>query len=450
MTKLFGTDGIRGVANVYPMTADVALQIGRALTAFFKGKAGNPTIVIGQDTRISGDMLSSALAAGICAASGDVLLCGIIPTPAVAYHTVTAKANAGIVISASHNPYYDNGIKVFGPDGYKLSDEAENALEKAIIDHLGAPGEPGPRNTGRIRMISNSVEQYADFLIRTLPSGFTLNGLKIILDCANGATFQAAPLVFERLGAEITPLFISPNGLNINDACGSQHPEVLAETVVKKGADAGLAFDGDGDRLIAVDETGNILSGDQIIAVCAKFLSENGRLKNNRVVTTVMSNLGFKVAMNAAGIEHLTAQVGDRYVLEKMRARDATLGGEDSGHMIFLDHHTTGDGLLAGLQLLEVVGHKKSSLSELSKGMIVFPQVLMNVEVREQPAIETVAEIQETVQAVMTELGDSGRVLVRYSGTQPLCRVMVEGPTQVLTRQYCERIAAQVRKAIGS
>ncbi|MFH0729975.1 MAG: phosphoglucosamine mutase [Pseudomonadota bacterium] len=449
MKKLFGTDGIRGVANAYPMTADAALQVGRAIALFFREKADGNSIVIGQDTRISGDMLSAALASGICATGCDVLLCGIIPTPAVAYHTAAAKANAGIVISASHNPYYDNGIKVFGPDGFKLGDEEENALEKLITDTLAGPVDPGPRHTGRIRMISGAVEQYADFLINSFPSGFTLNGMKIILDCAHGATFEAAPLVFKRLGAEVTPLFISPNGLNINDACGSQHPEVLSETVVEKGADAGLAFDGDGDRLIAVDETGRILSGDQILAVCAGYLFENGLLKNNKVVTTIMSNLGFKAAMNAAGIDHLMAQVGDRYVLEKMRAAGANLGGEDSGHMIFLDHHTTGDGMLAGLRLLEVVSQKKSPLSALGTVMTVFPQILMNIEVKEQPAIETVPEIQNAIEAVMTELGDRGRVLVRYSGTQPLCRVMVEGPTELLTRQYCERIAAQVRKSIG-
>jgi phosphoglucosamine mutase len=451
MTKLFGTDGIRGVANVYPMTAEVALQAGKALTAFFKGGSETPNIVIGQDTRISGDMLCSALAAGICAAGGNAVLGGILPTPAIAYHTVAAPASAGIVISASHNPYYDNGIKVFGPDGYKLSDDEENALESVISDTLCCTsGEPGPAMTGRIRMLTGAVEQYVNFLIRTLPAGFSLAGMKIVLDCSNGATFQVAPQVFERLGAEVTPLFISPDGVNINDACGSQHPEVLAETVVKHRADVGLAFDGDGDRLIAVDERGHILSGDQILAICAKFLFETGRLHHNRVVTTVMSNLGFKQAMNAAGIEHLMAQVGDRYVLEKMREAGANLGGEDSGHMIFLDHHTTGDGVLAGLRLLEVMAHKKSTLSALSEVMTVFPQILLNVEVKEQPAIETVPDIQETIDAVMMELGDRGRVLVRYSGTQPMCRIMVEGPTQTLTQKCCERIATQVQRTIGS
>lgn len=450
MTKLFGTDGIRGVANVYPMTADVALQVGKALTTFFKGTVETPRIVIGQDTRISGDMLCSALAAGICAAGGNAVLGGILPTPAVAYHTAAAKASAGVVISASHNPYYDNGIKVFGPDGYKLSDEAENALEKVIADTLSVPGASGPAMTGRVRTLSGAVEDYVAFLIGTLSPGFTLAGMKLVLDCANGATFQVAPRVFERLGAQVTSLFSSPDGVNINDACGSQHPEVLAETVVKQGADAGLAFDGDGDRLIAVDETGHVLTGDQILAVCAKFLFETGRLHHNRVVTTVMSNLGFKQAMKAAGIEHLMAQVGDRYVLEKMRKTGANLGGEDSGHMIFLDHHTTGDGVLAGLRLLEVLAFKKSSLSALSKVMTVFPQVLLNVDVKEQPAIETVPDIQAAIDAVMSELGDRGRVLVRYSGTQPMCRVMVEGPTLPLTRACCERIAAQVRRTIGN
>jgi phosphoglucosamine mutase len=449
MTKLFGTDGIRGVANIYPMTADVALQVGRALTTFFKREASDFRIVIGQDTRISGDMLYSALAAGICSEGGDALLCGVIPTPGVAFHTVAANANAGIVLSASHNPYYDNGIKVFGPDGYKLSDEAEQALEKQILDNIAASTGSGTRQTGRIRTVTAAVQQYADFLISTLPHGFSLKGMKIVIDCANGATFQVAPQVFERLGAEVTALFVSPDGVNINDACGSQHPEILSEMVIKKGADIGLAFDGDGDRLIAVDETGRILSGDRILAVCAKFLFENGLLRNNKVVTTVMSNLGFTAAMKEFGISHQAARVGDRYVLEKMRATDANLGGEDSGHMIFLDHHTTGDGLLAGLRLLEVVVHKKMPLSELSKVMTAFPQVLINVEVKAQPEIDTVPEIRRAIEAVMAELGDKGRVLVRYSGTQPLCRVMVEGPTQALTRQCCENIVSQVQKTIG-
>ncbi|MDX9786197.1 MAG: phosphoglucosamine mutase [Desulfobacterales bacterium] len=447
MGKLFGTDGIRGVANSYPVTAEMALAVGRALATLFKKETDAPVIVIGQDTRLSGDMLASALAAGICSAGGDALQYGVIPTPAVAYHIQAIKAHAGVVISASHNPYFDNGIKVFGPDGFKLSDAAEHELETAVLENSSLA--PGTENTGRVRICSEGVQAYADFLIRTLPAGFTLAGMKIVIDCANGATFQAAPRVFEQLGAEVNALFISPDGRNINDACGSQHPEALAEAVLKTGADIGLAFDGDGDRLIAVDETGKVLTGDQILAVCATALSKKGLLKENKVVTTVMSNLGFKAAMKAYGIAHYTAQVGDRYVLEMMRETGATLGGEDSGHMIFLNHHTTGDGLLAGLRLLEVMAMKNKPLSELSRVMTVFPQVLINVDVREKPPIETVPEIQQAIEAAAAALGDKGRVLVRYSGTQPMCRVMVEGPTQAITRQYCEIIAETVRRAIG-
>lgn len=448
MGELFGTDGIRGVANAYPMTAEVAVTAGRALTGFFKKETEVPVIAIGMDTRLSGDMLASALAAGICAAGGDAVCLGILPTPAVAYHTRTMKANAGVVISASHNPYFDNGIKVFGPDGFKLGDEAENLLERAIIDNKWP--QPGPRNTGRVRPFSEGVQHYADFLIGTMPTGFSLRGMKIVLDCANGATYEAAPLVFNRLGAEATALYVSPDGRNINAACGSQHPEALVETVVKSGASAGLAFDGDGDRLIAVDETGKVLTGDQILAICATYLSGKGLLKQNKVVTTVMSNLGFKAAMRENGIAHVTAQVGDRYVLEMMRETGACLGGEDSGHMIFLDHHTTGDGLLAALRLLEVMVTAKKPLSELARVMAVFPQMLLNVDVTEKPPIESVPEIQAAIDTAAAELGDKGRVLVRYSGTQPMCRVMVEGPTRTLTRQYCESIAAAVRRAIGA
>lgn len=449
MAKLFGTDGIRGVANAYPMTAEMALRVGRAVTGFFGSQHGKPIIVIGQDSRISGDMLASALAAGICSAGGDAALIGMVPTPAIAYYTTAIGAQAGIVISASHNPYYDNGIKVFGPDGYKLDDAAERELENRILADAPHRDVPGTRQTGRVERVTQATEQYADFLMGTLPDGFSLNGMAVVLDCANGATAQVAPHVFERLGAQVTALSVSPDGVNINARCGSQHPEVLAETVVRQGADIGLAFDGDGDRLIAVDETGGVLTGDQILAVCAESMCRNGSLKNNRVVTTVMSNLGFREAMNTLGVEHHMAQVGDRYVLEKMKAVDACLGGEDSGHMIFLDHHTTGDGLLAALRLVAVLRAGDRPLSVLRGVMSVFPQVLINVDVTKKPDINTIPEIRQAIEAITVQLGDQGRVLVRYSGTQAMCRVMVEGPTEVLTRQYCEEIANCVQKAIG-
>jgi phosphoglucosamine mutase len=447
MEKLFGTDGIRGVANTHPMSAEMALAVGRAIAVFFKGDRQHPAAVVGQDTRISGDMLASAIASGLCAEGVDALMCGIIPTPAVAHHTVAASAIAGIVISASHNPYHDNGIKVFGADGFKLSDEVESALEKRIL----APGaEEGSHFTGRVHDFPDAVDAYVGFLRRSVPQGMDLKGMKIVLDCANGATFEAAPRVFGAMGAELTVLSASPDGRNINAGCGSEHPGMLAETIRKTGADLGLAFDGDGDRLVAVDETGSILTGDQVLAICAGYLSRRGRLKNGQVVTTVMSNLGFKAAMRGMDISHLTSQVGDRYVMEKMRAVGANLGGEDSGHLIFLDHHTTGDGLLAALQLLAVMREEKKPLSQLKRVMSVFPQVLINVTVAQKPALETVAEIQRVVEQVSSDLGETGRVLVRYSGTQHMCRVMVEGPTQDVTRRHCETIAEQVRKSIGA
>jgi phosphoglucosamine mutase len=448
MGKLFGTDGIRGLANTHPMTAAMALSVGRAIAAFFKGDTKDPAVVIGQDTRLSGDMLASALAAGLCAEGIDALLCGVIPTPAVAHHTAEAAgAVAGVVISASHNPYHDNGIKVFGPDGFKLSDVMESALEEGIF----APeAKEGTRRTGRVRPFPRALEAYVAFLTQTVPKDLNLKGLTIVLDCANGATFEAAPRVFEGLGAGVTVLSAAPDGRNINDGCGSEHPGKLAETVRKAGADLGLAFDGDGDRLIAVDETGAILTGDQVLAICARYLLQRDLLKNRQVVTTVMSNLGFKAAMKEMGITHLTTQVGDRYVMEKMRAAGANLGGEDSGHIIFMDHHTTGDGILAALQLVTVMAHEKRPLSQLKGVMRVFPQVLINVTVARKPELETVPDIQRVMEQVSAELGETGRVLVRYSGTQPMCRVMVEGPTPELTRRHCETIAEQVKKSIGA
>jgi len=447
MTSLFGTDGIRGVANTHPMTARMAVDVGRAIAGYFKAQAPKPTLVIGQDTRISGEMLASALAAGACAEGVDALMCGVVPTPAVAYHTVAAGAIAGVVVSASHNPFYDNGIKVFGPDGFKLSDEVEAALEKRVLE---APQTAGTRVTGRVRPLPRSAEGYVDFLVRSAGAQFQLDQMKIVLDCANGATFEVAPRLFERLGGQVTTLGVNPDGMNINAECGSEHPRILAETVSRTGADLGLAFDGDGDRLIAVDEKGRILTGDQVLAICARYLSQRGLLHNNQVVTTVMSNLGLRAALGQMGITHLSTQVGDRYVMEKMRAEGANLGGEDSGHLIFLDHHTTGDGLLAALQLVRVVADEKRPLSALSSVMRVFPQVLINVTVKEKPAIETVPDIQRVIEETMAALGEGGRVLVRYSGTQPMCRVMVEGPTEETTRQHCEAIVAQVRKTIGA
>lgn len=445
MKKLFGTDGIRGVANHHPMTPETAIAVGRAVASHF-GVCGSSRVIIGKDTRISGDMLECALAAGLCAAGVDACLCGVMPTPGVAAIAAKLGACAGIVVSASHNPYEDNGIKVFDGKGYKLSESAEAELEQRIVKEL-KHGTASP-SVGRCDVIMDALDFYCEFLVHTV-SGLSLAGRRIVLDCSNGATFQAAPEVFSRLGAQIFVLSDKPDGVNINADCGSQHPESLRKAVLEHQAHAGFAFDGDGDRVIAVDETGRVLTGDQALAACAVHMKQAGRLTGNRVVTTVMSNLGLRLALKKQGIQLFMAQVGDRQVMEMMRAEGAVLGGEDSGHTLFLDRHTTGDGILTALQVLETMDATKKMLSELAAMTSVFPQVLINIPVKEKPDIETVAEIRKAIEAVESRLGDEGRVLVRYSGTQPLCRVMVEGPSEKETRSYAKQIADTVRVVIG-
>jgi phosphoglucosamine mutase len=449
MGKLFGTDGIRGVANEYPMTAEMVENLGRAVAEIFKQKAGNASVVIGKDTRISGDMLEHALVSGICSMGSDAYLAGVLPTPGVAFITALRKANVGIVISASHNPYYDNGIKIFKGDGFKLSDEREAEIETLVLDKSIASLGKSIRNIGRTYEISDADINYKNFLKGSIPKADALKGIKIIVDCSNGATYKIAPSMFAELGAEVEAVSTHPDGKNINDRCGSEHPEVLKQMVVDHGADIGLAFDGDGDRLIAIDETGDVLSGDQILAVCAKFLKQKGRLIGNRVVSTIMSNMGLGVALKNMGIEHIMSNVGDRYVMQEMIASGAILGGEDSGHMIFLDHHTTGDGMHTALRLIEVMKNESKPLSELKNVMTVFPQVLLNVEVRQKPDISTIPEISQEVKSVEEKLKGKGRVLIRYSGTQPMCRVMVEGPTLEETTEYCEQLTDIVKNILG-
>jgi phosphoglucosamine mutase len=445
MKRLFGTDGIRGVANRHPMTPEMAVAIGRAVAAYFKTGMSS-RIVIGKDTRISGDMLECGLAAGLCAMGADACLCGVLPTPGVAAIAAKLGACAGIVVSASHNPYADNGIKVFDGNGFKLSESVEAVLEARIIKE-SQHGSISP-SVGRCDAIMDALDYYGEFLVNTV-SDLSLEGMRIVLDCSHGATFQAAPDVFSRLGAEIFVLSDTPDGVNINDGCGSQHPESLRKAVVKHKAHAGFAFDGDGDRVIAVDETGRVLTGDQSMAVCAVHMKQTGRLAGNRVVATVMSNMGLKLALKKQGIQLSLAQVGDRHVMEMMKSEGAVLGGEDSGHTLFLDRHTTGDGILSALQLLEAMRSASKPLSELAGIMSVFPQVLINVPVCEKPDIETVTGIRDVIGQVETRLGDEGRVLIRYSGTQPLCRVMVEGPSQKETRTFAEQIAEKIRVVIG-
>jgi phosphoglucosamine mutase len=449
MNTLFGTDGIRGVANEYPMTPEMAVKIGKAVTALFRRSTNTSKIVIGKDTRVSGDMFECALASGICSVGGDAYLSGILPTPGVAFLTKSIGADAGIVISASHNPFYDNGIKIFNTDGYKLSDAKETEIEHLVLDKKTISRGTSSRDTGRVHQVDGAVDQYADFIKSQVNYNNYFEGLSIVLDCANGATFRVAPAVFRGLGADVKVMFARPDGKNINEKCGSQYPEALIKQVKEKKADIGLAFDGDGDRLIAVDEKGAVATGDQILAVCAAFMKQNGLLKNNRVVSTVMSNMGLGAALNKMGITHTTSKVGDRYVMEEMVATGAALGGEDSGHLIFLDPHTTGDGIFSALKLIEAMQQQSKPLSELCKVMTVFPQVLINVAVKQKPDITTVPALKHAIESVEASLGKKGRVLVRYSGTEAKCRVMVEGPTMDETQRYCRHIADIAKKTLG-
>ena len=449
MGKLFGTDGVRGVANEYPMTAEMALNIGRATAHLFKRKGHAPKILIGKDTRLSGYMFENALVSGICSMGVDAILVGVIPTPGIAFLTSSMRVDAGIVISASHNPFQDNGIKIFSDDGFKLPDEKELAIEEMIFANNMQKLHPSPSELGKAYRMDDARGRYIVFLKHSFPREFTLEGTKVVLDCANGATYRVAPDAFFELGAEVTTLFDDPDGKNINVKCGSQHPETLAAEVLKKGADVGFAFDGDGDRLIAVDEKGAVLTGDQIIAVCANVMKKEGSLTNNLVVRTVMSNIGLSVALKNIQVDSVITKVGDRYVLEEMQAKGSAIGGEESGHIIFLQHHTTGDGILSALQVLSAMKKEGKPLSELAKIMHVFPQSLMNVDTKSRPEISTVPEIVSVIKAVEQKLGDKGRVLVRYSGTQNMCRVMVEGPTKEETLEYCKQIADVVRAKLG-
>lgn len=449
MGKLFGTDGIRGEANRYPMDSAVAFSVGQAITHVLRKSDRRTRVIIGKDTRISGYMLESSLEAGITSMGGDPYLVGVLPTPGIAFATFSMRADAGIVISASHNPFQDNGIKIFGGGGYKLSDDLEAVLENLVLGGQLPKLVPGVADMGQAYRLHDMHGRYIVFLKNTFPRDLSLEGVKVVLDTANGATYKVAPELFWELGAKVETIHNNPNGLNINDNCGSQHTADLRKRVVETGAAVGLAFDGDGDRLIAVDEKGREITGDQILLACALMLKEQGRLKNDLVVSTVMSNMGLRVACRKYGFQHHASKVGDRYVLEDMRRLGAVIGGEDSGHMIFLEHHTTGDGILTALQLLAAMLKTGQPLSELATLMEVFPQKLVNVDVSRKPDIATVPEIVAAIRRVEEELKDEGRVLVRYSGTQSMCRVMVEGPTEEATARYCDLVAGVVRDTIG-
>ena len=448
--ELFGTDGIRGVANKYPITADMALNLGKAVAYVFKKESPYTRIIVGRDTRISGHLLEHAIISGICSMGVDAIMVGVMTTPGIAYLSWSVRADAGIVISASHNPFEDNGIKIIGGDGYKLSDEKEEQIEELILNpEKLKESYPEPQNLGKASLLEDAKGLYIGFLKSTFPKHITLEGMKIALDCANGAAYRIAPQLFYELEAMVKPLFANPDGININKECGSQHVEALQDTVVNDGFDIGLAFDGDADRLISVDEKGNIITGDQVIAICANYLKEKGKLKNNTVVTTKMSNYGFRIAMKELGINNIITNVGDRYVLEEMIKSGAIIGGEDSGHIIFLDHHTTGDGILTALQLLNIIKETEKPLSELARIMKVYPQKLVNVTISDKPDLDSIPEIKSVIDEVESELSERGRVLVRYSGTQPLCRVMVEASSENETEKYCKKIADVIEEKIG-
>ncbi len=447
--KLFGTDGIRGVANVDPMTGEMAMQLGRAIAHIFKEVKGRHRIVVGKDTRLSGYMLETALASGICSMGADVMLVGPLPTPGIAFITTSMRANAGVVISASHNPYYDNGIKIFSHNGFKLPDEMELRIEELILSNHLHSLRPTASAVGKAHRIDDAIGRYVVFLKNTFPNHLTLEGLRIALDCANGAAYRVAPTVFEELGAEVFPIGIEPDGENINQNCGSLHPEVVRRLVLEKNADIGIALDGDGDRIIFVDHKGNQVDGDQILAICAlQMLSEN-RLKKATLVTTVMSNMGLDKAIQKAGGRIIRTQVGDRYVVEEMVRGDFNLGGEQSGHTIFLDYNTTCDGILTALQVLAIMKHKERPLEELAKVMEPLPQVLYNVEVRDKREISEFPEIERRIKEIEKTLGDTGRILIRYSGTEPLLRIMVEGEDEAKLHRFAQDIEDLVKKYLG-
>lgn len=446
---LFGTDGIRGVANVDPMTGEMAMQLGRAIAHVFKEVKGKHRIVVGKDTRLSGYMLETALASGICSMGADVMLVGPLPTPGIAFITTSMRANAGVVISASHNPYYDNGIKIFSQDGFKLPDEMEHRIEELVLsNHLNSL-RPTASEVGKAHRIDDAVGRYVVFLKNTFPNDLTLDGLRIVLDCAHGAAYRVAPTVFEELGAEVIPAGVEPNGENINANCGALYPEMASRLVLEKGADFGMALDGDGDRIVFVDRHGKQVDGDHILAICGLQLLSEEKLKKGTLVTTVMSNIGLDRAVKKSGGKVVRTQVGDRYVVEEMVRGGYNLGGEQSGHTIFLDYNTTCDGILTALQVLAIMKRKERQLDELAKVMEPLPQVLYNVEVKEKKDLYEFPEIEGRIKKIENSLGDSGRVLIRYSGTEPLLRIMIEGEDETKIHRFAQELVELVKKHLG-
>ncbi len=449
--KLFGTDGIRGVANEHPMTPELALQLGRAV-AFVagRGKSHAPRVLIGKDTRLSGYMLEQAIASGVCAAGGRVMVCGPMPTPAVAQLTVSKRADAGIVISASHNPYQDNGIKIFGADGFKLPDEAEAEIEGLMADdRLLGKRTTGP-GIGKAERLEDARGRYVVFLKQTFPRDLSLDGVRVVVDAAHGAAYRVAPLVLQELGAHVTAIGVKPNGVNINKDVGALYPDHVRAEVVKRGAAIGIALDGDADRVIVCDEKGQIVDGDHLLAMCALRMLDEGKLKKRTVVATVMSNLGLERALSQSNAKLLRTQVGDRYVVEAMRSGGYNLGGEQSGHLVFLDHASTGDGLLAALQVLALMLRTGLPVSRLAeRAMQRVPQVLESVTLPSRRPLDQMQRLSDLTERITIALGAEGRVLVRWSGTEPKLRVMLEGPREDRIRGWAQDLIEAARRDVS-
>lgn len=446
MRRYFGTDGVRGVAN-YELTAELAYKLGRAGAYTITKESNKPIILIGRDTRISGEMIEHAVVAGILSMGANVIKLGVITTPAVAYLIKKLGANAGIMISASHNPFQDNGIKFFGADGFKLSDRIESEIEIFIDMEEDELPRPTGRDIGRVEENNNFKQLYVDFLKESISTRF--DNIRIIMDTANGAAYELAPRVFRELGAEVIAINNQPNGININDKCGSTHPEGLIKVVLETKADLGVAYDGDADRLIVIDDKGQVLDGDQIMIICGKYLHEKERLNNNTIVSTVMSNMGFYKALDKIGLNSVKTKVGDRYVVEAMKENGYNLGGEQSGHIIFLDYNTTGDGVLSSIQLVNVIKEKGLPLSELAKTMIRYPQILENIYISDREKYNNNSRIEQKIEEVQAKLGDEGRVLVRLSGTEPLIRVMAEGTDITLLKTYINEIVDVIKMELS-
>jgi len=447
--RLFGTDGVRGTANVEPMTSETALRLGRALAYVSKRSHRRHKILIGKDTRLSGYMLETAMASGICSMGVDVLLVGPLPTPGIAFLTRSLRADAGVVISASHNPFPDNGIKFFSQSGFKLADDIEAEIERLVQGDAIDALRPTATEIGKAFRIDDAVGRYNVFAKNTFPRNLTLDGVRVVVDCGNGAAYKVAPEVLEELGAQVTAIGVDPDGENINLDCGALHPRELQTVVRERAAHVGIALDGDADRAIFVDEKGAVVDGDEVMAMIASELRAHGQLQQSTLVATVMSNLGLHLAMRDRGIRVVTTPVGDRHVVEEMVRGGYNLGGEQSGHVVFLDHNTTGDGLITALALLALAVEKGRPLSELRRIMQRLPQVLLNVPIAAKPDVATIPALRAAIERAEAALGDRGRVLVRYSGTEPLLRVMVEGERDEEIRDLAETIAGAARRALG-